>query len=206
PGRHYFVEAEPGSDLAKVVRPRTSPLLREVQTPEGAKHVWCTFSHDQPDLNVRNPDLLVEMVRVVRAYLEHGVRGLRLDAVAFLWKDLNTDCLNLQQTHEIVRLLRTLVEYRYPGTVLITETNIPNRENLSYFGNANEAHIVYNFSLPPLVLHALVTGNCHALKSWMMGMPPAQMGTTFLNFLASHDGIEIGRASCREGGKSSTEA
>jgi sucrose phosphorylase len=191
PGRDYFFEVDPDSDLSMVVRPRTSPLLREVQTLDGVKHIWCTFSHDQPDLNFRNPDVLLEMLKIIKDYIDRGVKVFRLDAVAFVWKEPGSPSVNLDQTHEIVRLIRTLIEYYSAGTVLITETNIPNRENISYFGNANEAHIIYNFSLPPLVLHAMVSGNCHALKSWMMAMPPAQHGTTFLNFLASHDGIGL---------------
>jgi sucrose phosphorylase len=90
-----------------------------------------------------------------------------------------------------VRLLRTLLEYTAPDTLLITETNIPNRENLSYFGNANEAHCIYNFSLPPLLVNSLVTGDCTYLKQWMMSMPPAQDGTAYFNFIASHDGIGL---------------
>ena len=191
PGRDYFLTVDPHYDVSHVVRPRTSPILREVQTLNGICHVWCTFSHDQPDLDFRNPDVLLEMVRIIRHYLDMGVRIFRLDAVAFLWKEEGTSCLNLDQTHEIVRLIRTLVEYGAPGTIIITETNIPNVENLSYFGNANEAHLIYNFSLPPLLLNTLVTGNCHALKSWLMSMPPARKGTTFFNFLASHDGIGL---------------
>ena len=191
PGRDYFLEVDPGTDLSQVVRPRTTPLLREVQTLEGSKHIWCTFSHDQPDLNFRNPDVLLEMVRIIKLYIDRGVKVFRLDAVAFLWKEPGTTCLNLDQTHEIVRLLRTLIEYYRAGTSLITETNIPNRENIAYFGNANEAHMIYNFSFPPLLLNTLVTGNCHALKNWMMSMPPAQAGTTFFNFIASHDGIGL---------------
>jgi len=191
PGKDYFLEVDPGFDFSNVVRPRTSPVLREVQTLDGIKHIWCTFSHDQPDLDFRNPAVLLEMLKVVRLYLERGVKIFRLDAVAFLWKEEGTSCLNLNQTHEIVRLIRTLVEYHSPGTIIITETNIPNVENISYFGNANEAHLVYNFSLPPLLLNTLVTGNCHALKSWLMTMPPVQKGTTFFNFLASHDGIDL---------------
>jgi len=191
PGKDFFLDVDPEYDFSHVVRPRTSPILREVQTLDGIKHIWCTFSHDQPDLNFRNPAVLVEMVRIIRLYLDRGVKIFRLDAVAFLWKEEGTSCLNLNQTHEIVRLIRTLVEYYSPGAIIITETNIPNVENISYFGNANEAHLVYNFSLPPLLLNTLVIGNCHALKSWMMSMPPAQKGTTFFNFLASHDGIGL---------------
>lgn len=191
PGKDYFYTASPEADLSQVVRPRTSSLLRETETADGTKHVWCTFSHDQVDFNFQNPDVLIEFVRIIKLYLDQGVRIFRLDAVAFLWKTPGTSCLNLEQTHEIVRLIRTLVEHLHHDAVLITETNIPNRENLSYFGNANEAHCVYNFSLPPLLVNTLVTGDCHYLKQWMMSMPPAQHGTTYFNFIASHDGIGL---------------
>jgi sucrose phosphorylase len=191
PGKGYFFTASPQDDLSAVVRPRTTPLLQEVTAVDGERHVWCTFSPDQVDLDFRNPEVLKQFVSIIRQYLDMGIRIFRLDAVAFLWKIPGTTCLNLEETHEVVRLLRTLVEYARPDTVLITETNIPNRENLSYFGNANEAHCVYNFSLPPLLVYALVTGDCSYLKQWMMSMPPAQNGTAYFNFIASHDGIGL---------------
>ncbi len=191
PGRDYFFTADPADDLSAVVRPRTSPLLRAVETARGPRHVWCTFSHDQVDLDFRNPEVLLQFVRIVRLYLDQGVRIFRLDAIAFLWKIPGTTCLNLEQTHEVVRLLRTLIEHARPDAILITETNIPNLENLSYFGNANEAHCVYNFSLPPLLINTLLTGDCTYLRQWLMAMPPACSGTTFFNFVASHDGIGL---------------
>jgi sucrose phosphorylase len=191
PGRDYFFTAAPGADLSAVVRPRTTPLLKAVETAAGTRHVWCTFSHDQVDLDFRNPAVLKQFVSIVRHYLDNGVRVFRLDAVAFLWKIPGTTCLNLEETHEVVRLLRTLVEHARADAMLITETNIPNRENLSYFGNANEAHCVYNFSLPPLLLNTLVSGDCSYLKQWLMSMPPAQNGTAYFNFIASHDGIGL---------------
>ncbi len=177
--------------MSQVVRPRTTPLLRETSTKEGTQYVWCTFSHDQVDLNFSNPEVLCEFVNIIRLYLDKGVRIFRLDAVAFLWKRVGSESINLPETHEIVRLLRTLIEHAQLDALIITETNIPNRENLSYFGNANEAHAIYNFSLPPLLVHSLVTGSCHHLKNWMMSMPPAQNGTTYFNFIASHDGIGL---------------
>lgn len=191
PGKDYFKTASLNDDLSQVVRPRTSSLLHTVNTPSGGKHVWCTFSHDQVDFDFANPDVLKEFVSIIRHYLDYGVRLFRLDAVAFLWKQLNTDCINLPQTHEVVRLLRTLIEHVEPSVVIITETNIPNQENLSYFGNANEAHAIYNFALPPLLLHTLLSGDSTALKHWMMSMPPAQNGTAYFNFIASHDGIGL---------------
>ena len=191
PGKDYFVEADPGDDLSAVVRPRSSPLLKEVETADGSRLVWCTFSADQVDLNFANPRILLEFTGIIRHYLERGVRLFRMDAVAFLWKVPGTACVHLPQTHEIIKLLRTLIEHHSSDTVVVTETNVPNRENLTYFGNANEAHWIYNFSLPPLLVYTLVSGDCRHLKTWMMSMPPAQAGTAYLNFIASHDGIGL---------------
>lgn len=191
PQKDYFISVDPNTDLSEVIRPRTNPLLREVETLAGTRHVWCTFSHDQIDLNFHNPQVLLEMVDIIDYYLARGVQIFRFDAVAFLWKEIGSNCLNLPQTHEIIRLLRTLIEHKNPQAIIITETNIPNRENLSYFGNANEAHVIYNFALPPLLLHGMLTGQNYYLNNWLMSMPPAQDGTTYLNFIASHDGIGL---------------
>ena len=190
-GKDFFFTAFPEDDISNVVRPRTSSLLNPVETANGIQYVWCTFSHDQVDLNFKNPDVLVEFIKIIRFYLDNGVKVFRLDAIAFLWKIEGTSCLNLDQTHEIVRLFRTIIERIQPEAIIITETNIPNQENLSYFGNANEAHCVYNFSLPPLLLNTFLTGSCRYLKQWMMSMPPAQLGTAYFNFIASHDGIGL---------------
>ena len=191
PGHDYFFTTSPSAPISQVVRPRTSPLLRETETHYGTQYVWCTFSHTQVDFDFRNPEVLKEFINIVRFYLDKGVHIFRLDAVAFLWKKIGTNCLNLPETHEVVRLMRSLIQHADPDAVIITETNIPNRENLSYFGNANEAHCIYNFSLPPLLVNTLVTGDCFYLKQWLMSMPPAQHGTAYFNFIASHDGIGL---------------
>ncbi|GLS90713.1 sucrose phosphorylase [Psychromonas marina] len=190
-GHDYFYTAPADIDTLDVVRPRTSDLLRETQTGKGVQHVWCTFSHDQVDFDFRNPEVLKSFVSIIRLYLDMGVKIFRFDAVAFLWKKLGSSCINLPETHEVIRLLRTLIEHSHPDAVIITETNIPNTQNLTYFGNANEAHAIYNFSLPPLLINTLVTGSCLYLKRWLMSMPPAQNGTTYFNFIASHDGIGL---------------
>ncbi len=191
PGKDYFYQASPEYDLSMVVRPRTNPLLRPIETAEGIKYVWCTFSHDQIDVDFSNPKVLLEFISIIARYFDQGACWVRLDAVAFLWKQIGTPCIHLPETHEAIKLLRLLVEYKNSEAVLITETNVPNHENLTYFGNCNEAHLIYNFSLPPLILHALMSGNSEHLKSWLMSMPPAPMGCTYLNFTASHDGIGL---------------
>lgn len=191
PGKDFFFTASPDDDIREVVRPRTTPLLKKVKTVAGTQYVWCTFSHDQIDFDFRNPEVLKKFVEIIRLYLDMGVRIFRLDAIAFLWKKLGSNCLNLTETHEVVRLLRTLISFAHQDAIIITETNIPNRENLAYFGNANEAHCIYNFALPPLLLNTLITGSSHYLKQWQMSMPPAQNGTAYFNFIASHDGIGL---------------
>ncbi len=189
PGKDYFKETSPDEDLSMVVRPRSTPLRTEVETVDGKRWVWCTFGPDQIDLDFGNPEVLLRFVEIIRFYLENGIRVLRLDAVAFLWKEPGTTSLHDQRTHEIIKLLRTLIDFYDPSVMLITETNVPNRDNLTYFGNSNEAHAIYNFSLPPLLIHTLLTGDCRHLKTWMMSMPPARGGTTYFNFIASHDGV-----------------
>ncbi|MCY4046363.1 MAG: sugar phosphorylase [Cellvibrionales bacterium] len=188
---YYFTVDTKQFDISAVTRPRTNPLLKQVNTPKGTKHLWCTFSHDQIDFNFQNPEVLLEFIRIINFYLSQGIRVFRLDAVGFLWKASGTTCLSLPQTHEVIRLIRTLLSAISPESVIITETNIPNQENLSYFGNGNEAHCIYNFSLPPLLVNTLVTGNCTYLKQWMLSMPPAQPETAYFNFIASHDGIGL---------------
>jgi sucrose phosphorylase len=164
PGCDYFIEAEPETDLSEVVRPRSSPLLVEVDTNQGKKYVWATFSADQVDLNFANPDVLVEFIKIIIFYVQKGAKYIRLDAVGYLWKCVGTSCIHLPQTHAIIKLLREISQMLNPEVALITETNVPNRENLSYFGNRDEAHLIYNFSLPPLILNALLQGKSDHLK------------------------------------------
>lgn len=185
----FFFEASPNDDLSATVRPRSSPLLQEVETSRGSRHVWCTFSHDQIDLNFKNPQVLLEIIRIVRLHVNMGVRIIRLDAVAYVWKETGTTSIHLPQTHAIVKLLRVLADYACEDIILLTETNVPKAENLSYFGQGDEAHMIYNFPLPPLILHGLLAGTATYLNHWQASMPPAPMGCSYLNFSASHDGI-----------------
>ena len=190
--RDYFVVVEPGTDLSDVFRPRALPLLTPVQTAAGEKLVWTTFSSDQIDLNYRNPDVLLEIVDVLLFYVAQGAELIRLDAIAFMWKELGTDCIHLPQTHAIIQLLRAVLDVVAPNVVLITETNVPHADNISYFGDGhNEAQMVYNFSLPPLTLHAFHSANAEVLSRWATTLTTPSRTTTFFNFLASHDGIGV---------------
>lgn len=189
PYDRFFYEASPDDDLSDVVRPRTTPLLREVETTNGPRHVWCTFSHDQVDLDFRNPEVLLEFLRIIRLHVDNGVEIIRLDAVAFLWKEVGSPSIHLPQTHAVIQLMRVLCDYAAEKIILLTETNVPKAENLSYFGAGREAHAIYNFPLPPLIVHAMMSGNGQYLRRWQSSMPPAPIGCAYLNFTASHDGI-----------------
>ena len=191
PARHYFIEMNPKTDLSSVARPRSSPLLTPVQTREDILHVWTTFSEDQLDLNFANPDVLFEFLDILFFYLSQGVRIIRLDAIAYLWKRLGTACIHLPETHEVVRIFRDVLTIVAPEVLLLTETNVPHNENVSYFGRSDEAHMIYQFSLPPLLLHALHTGRTSLLTEWAASVSEPPASCTFLNFTASHDGIGV---------------
>ncbi|MFB5192327.1 sugar phosphorylase [Alicyclobacillus fastidiosus] len=188
--RNYFIPFDEAFDTTKVVRPRTSPLFHEYEGKGGPKTAWTTFSEDQVDLNYRSFAVLEEMTDILLSYAYQGASNIRLDAIGFLWKESATACIHLPQTHAVIQLWRALIEYFKPNSKLITETNVPHKENTSYFGNGeNEAHMVYQFPLPPLVLFTLTTHNSTKLTHWASSVETPGDQATYFNFLASHDGI-----------------
>jgi Glycosidases len=192
PYTDYFITVEGEPDLSQVVRPRALPLLTCVETALGRRKVWTTFSADQIDLNYANPAVLAEMVDLLLFYAQRGADFIRLDAVAYLWKAIGTPCIHLPNTHRVVQIFRAALDAIAPHVRLITETNVPHAENVAYFGDGyNEAQLVYNFALPPLVLHALQTGDARMLSQWASSLALPSRRVTFLNFLASHDGIGL---------------
>jgi sucrose phosphorylase len=193
PACHYFHDVDPDTNLSLVVRPRSTPVLSGVRTQRGLRHVWTTFSNDQIDMNYSNPDVLLEFIDIMLYYFRRGARMIRLDAVAYLWKQVGTSCIHLPQTHQIVKLLRDILQLTEPGALIMTETNVPHAENITYFGRGDEAQVVYQFSLPPLLLHAIYSGQTQYLYDWAMSLQqmPLPQHCTFLNFTASHDGVGL---------------
>jgi sucrose phosphorylase len=193
----YFVsfstrEAISPDHLQLILRPRTSELLTPFRTLDGTKWVWTTFGPDQVDLNFRNPAVLLRVVEVLLTYVRRGADIVRLDAVTYIWRELGTRCAHLLQTHALVQLFRAVLDVVAPRVALITETNVPHEDNVSYFGDGwNEAQMVYNFALPPLTLHAFLTGDASLLARWAAGLATPSPATTFFNFLDSHDGIGL---------------
>jgi len=190
--REFFITVVGDPDLAGVVRPRALPLLTEFKTPSGRSKVWTTFSADQVDLNYRNPEVLLEIVDLLLFYAARGAQFIRLDAIAYLWKEIGTPCVHLPQTHHVIQLLRAALDEVAPHVMLITETNVPHAENVSYFGDGtDEAQLVYNFSLPLLLLHTFRAGEARTLSQWAASLRLPSDRVTFFNFLASHDGLGL---------------
>lgn len=190
--RDFFTESDPTRDYSSVTRPRALPLHTKFETAHGTKHVWTTFSEDQIDLNFRSPAVFQKIVELLMFYAEQGASYIRLDAIGFMWKELDTPCIHLPQTHALVQAMRAVMDAVAPHVKLITETNVPHQDNISYFGNGeNEAHLVYQFPLPPLTFHTLQTGDSSKIVDWMASLEPCTDKTTFFNFLASHDGIGV---------------
>src|SRR5258706_6602601 len=190
--RDYFITIEGEPNLSQVVRPRALPLITTFDTPSGEKRVWTTFSADQIDLNFKNPEVLFEILDILLMYIERGATFIRLDAIAYLWKEIGTTCIHLPQTHHVIQFLRAALNEIAPHVHLITETNVPHLDNISYFGDGtDEAQLVYNFALPPLILHTFRTENAGALSNWAKTLSLPSERVTFFNFLASHDGVGL---------------
>jgi len=189
----FFIEVDPSIDLSEVVRPRASPLLSEFVDNEGKiKHLWTTFSKDQVDLNYKNHRVLRNVLDALFYYIEKGATLIRLDAIAFVWKEIGTPCVHLEKTHELIQLIREVLHEVAPEVIIITETNVPHHENVSYFGSGDdEAQMVYNFALPPLLVHSILHGNTKTLTSWAKTLTLPSDKVCFFNFTASHDGIGI---------------
>ncbi len=192
PYKDYFIVVPEGTDLSETFRPRALPLLTEFNTRSGPKMLWTTFSADQIDPDYGNPDVLLEIIDVLLFYVSKGAKFIRLDAVAYLWKEAGTSSIHLPQTHSIIQLFRSVLDAVAPAVKLITETNVPHADNISYFGDGyDEAQLVYNFPLPPLTLHAFLSGDASFLTSWAASLSTPSNQTTFMNFTASHDGIGL---------------
>ncbi len=192
PYDNFFITCDDSKDYSKVFRPRALDLLSEVETKEGKKKVWTTFSSDQIDLNYQNPELLMQIIDVFSYYVEKGASFIRLDAIAFIWKELGTSCIHNKQTHDIIKLFKLIIDLSNINVKIITETNVPHKENISYFGNGyNEASMVYNFPLPPLTLYTFWKKDASIIKKWVSSLELPSNEVTFFNFLASHDGIGL---------------
>ena len=190
PGKEYFLTVSKKFNISKVIRPRENKLLKRIGIFKKNNLLWRTFSEDQIDLNFKNPKVILRFIKIIINLANNGVTIFRLDAIAYLWKRSGSKCVNLKETHEIIRLIRIVCNSLKSKPIIITETNLPEKENLSYLGvNNNESHWIYNFSLPPLLVYSFLFEDSTYLNKWSKNLPTTKIGNNYLNFIASHDGI-----------------
>jgi sucrose phosphorylase len=189
----YFISFDQPVDLSQVFRPRTHPLLTPFDTHQGRRWVWTTFSEDQIDLNFGNPQVFIEIIKVLLFYVANGATAVRLDAIAYAWKKMSTSCFDLPEVHAFVQLVRDIFNLAAPHVWLITETVLPHQQNISYFGDGhNEAHVAYHFQMETLLLHTLIKQDATVLANWLADMADFSDRTALLNLAVSHDGIHTG--------------
>lgn len=191
PGSKYILSPSSSENWEDVTRPRNTSLFTNLSTTKGKKDVWTTFGPDQIDINWKEPYVLIEFLRLIIRYIDSGIKWIRLDAVGFIWKEPGTTCLHRNEVHKIVKALRIQINELINSSVLITETNVPEKENVSYLSSGDEAHLAYNFPLPPLLLESLITNKADLLNNWLSSWPELPKNTGFLNFTASHDGVGL---------------
>jgi amylosucrase len=158
--------------------------------------VMTVFNHYQWDLNYQNPAVFIEMVRVILFWANRGADVLRLDAVAFLWKTLGTQCQNEREAHLILQLMKDCCQVTAPGVLFIAEAIVAPSEVAKYFGedaiNAKECEIAYNATLMALLWDGVATKNAAVLNQGVKHLPYKLERATWLNYVRCHDDIGLG--------------
>ncbi|MCF8309442.1 MAG: alpha-glucosidase C-terminal domain-containing protein [Bacteroidales bacterium] len=160
---------------------------------DGDWYYFHRFFEFQPDLNYRNPHVLLEMSRILMFWLSQGVDGFRADAIPYLWKEEGTDCENLPQTHSIVKFFRAVTDYLRPHTLLLAEACQPPKEVVKYFGEGDECHGGYHFPLMPQIFNALAVGKAEPIMKVLSPevTPEIRPENQWFTFLRLHDELTL---------------
>lgn len=121
------------------------------------QYFFHRFFDIQPDLNYRNPAVLLAMTRILIDWKIKGVDGFRADAIPFIWKEDGTNCENLPKAHTIIKFIRAVLDYLQPGTLLLAEACQPPVDVVNYFGTGDECHGAYHFPLMPRIYLSMAT-------------------------------------------------
>jgi amylosucrase len=158
--------------------------------------VMTVFNRYQWDLNYRNPDVFIEMVDILLYWANVGADILRLDAVAFLWKKIGTNCQNEREAHLILQLMKDCCQVTAPGVLFIAEAIVAPIEIIKYFGEdaviAKECEIAYNATFMALLWDAVATKNAKLLSEGIRSLPNKLDRATWLNYVRCHDDIGLG--------------
>ena len=159
--------------------------------PDAGAYYWHRFFHHQPDLNFDHPPVLQELLGVVDFWMEMGVDGFRLDAVAYLTEREGTTCENLPQTHTILKTLRRHIDERWPERLLLAEVNQAPTDVCAYFGDGDECHMAYHFPLMPRVFMALHVEDRQPIVDVLRATPDIPDSCHWALFLRNHDELTL---------------
>ena len=156
--------------------------------------VMTVFNNYQWDLNYTNPAVFREMTSIILHWSNQGADILRLDAPAFIWKQIGTTSQNLPQAHTLLQLFKACSQIVAPGVLFIAEAIVAPHEIMKYFGTpqAQECDIAYNATFMALLWDAVATRNTKVLTHTLKHLPIKPMGTTWLNYVRCHDDIGLG--------------
>ncbi len=160
---------------------------------DGNWYYFHRFFSFQPDLNYRNPDVLLEMSRNMVFWLQKGVDGFRADAIPYLWKEDGTDCENLPQNHIIVRFFRAALDYVRPNTLLLAEACQKPKEVVKYFGDGDECNAGYHFPLMPQMFKAIAKQSSKPIIYTLSPevTPEIPESCQWFTFLRCHDELSL---------------
>jgi len=160
---------------------------------DGGWFFFHRFFEFQPDLNYRNPKVLLEIGHILIFWLSQGVDGFRADAIPYIWKEDGTNCENLPQTHTIIRFIRALFEYVRPETLLLAEACQPPVEVVRYFGTGDECHAGYHFPLMPQIFKALAVQSSEPIRQVLHPSvtPAIDEANQWFMFLRLHDELTL---------------
>ena len=192
PKRSYYV----WSDTDQVYK-GTRIIFRDTETsnwtwdPVARQYFWHRFYSNQPDLNFDNPAVQQEMLDIMAFWLDRGIDGFRVDAVPYLYEREGTNCENLPETHEFLKVMRQFVDTHYPGTLLLAEANQWPSDLLPYFGNGDEFHMAFNFPLMPRLFMAIRREDHRPIVEIMSQMPEIPLSCQWALFLRNHDELTL---------------
>ena len=164
--------------------------------PELNKWVMTVFHHYQWDLNFSNPHVLIAMMDTILFYANLGVDILRIDAPAFIWKEIGTGCQNLPKAHTLLRLIKQCTQVASPGMALLGEAIVAPNEIIKYFGTdddiPNECDVAYNATEMALQWDALATGDISIMLKAQHPILKKPYGCTWISYTRCHDDIGLG--------------
>jgi maltose alpha-D-glucosyltransferase / alpha-amylase len=161
--------------------------------PEAKAYYWHRFYRHQPELNFDNPEVQLEMIKVIDFWMKLGVDGFRLPSVPFLFEEEGTNCENLPQTHAFLKRIRAHIDKHFANRVLIAEANLWPEDAAAYFGNGEECHMNFNYPLMPRLFLGLRTEDSYPIMDILEQTPDTPPNSQWALFLRNHDelGLEM---------------